>query len=294
MFKKIGFGMLVVTLLAGVVGVGAALAQESTPFKEALAEVARPALLREGSDGPECPGGPRGPGRTRGEHGDVVAEALGMTGDELRQALADGQTVAELAEARGVALEDVADALVAAHSQRIQQAVEDGRLTQEEADERIAELEARILEGLESGELGGPGGPGGPRTHDQRPRGPRGERGGVVAEALGMTGDELRQALADGQTVAELAEARGVALEDVADALVAAHSQRIQQAVEDGRLTQEEADERIAELEAHILEGLESGELSGPGGPGGMRGGPRGGGFHGPHAPEMQAPAFEG
>ena len=294
MFKKIGFGMLVVTLLAGVVSVGAVLAQEPTPFTEALAEEARSARFREGVGGCGCPGGP---GRPRGGHGDVVAEALGMTVDELREALAEGQTVAELAEAQGVALEDVADGLVADHSEQIQRAVEDGRLTQEEADERIAELEARILEELESGELGGPGGPGGPGR-------PRGGHGDVVAEALGMTVDELREALADGQTVAELVEAQGVALQDVADALVADHTEQIQRAVEDGRLTQEEADERIAELEARILEELESGELGGPGGPGGMRGGPggpgemgggpRGGGFHGPHAPEMQAPAFEG
>jgi hypothetical protein len=103
-----------------------------------------------------------------------------------------------------------------------------------------------------------------------------------------MTVDELRKALADGQTVAELAQAQDVALEDVADALVAAHAERLQQAVEDGRLTQEEADEKLVEMETNILDRLESGEfggLGGPGkcgGPGGMGGGPRGGGFRGP------------
>jgi uncharacterized protein (DUF433 family) len=145
-------------------------------------------------------------------------------------------------------------------------------------------MEENILEHLESGEPG-PGGP----------RGPRGAHGDVVAEALGMTVEELHEALKDGQTIAELAEAKGVALEDIADAVVAAQTERLQQAVENGRLTQEEADERIAQMEENILEHLESGEpgpggprdSGGPGGcecggPGGMRGGPRGGGFRGP------------
>jgi uncharacterized protein (DUF433 family) len=232
-----------------------------------------------------------------GPHGgllEIMAEALGMTVDDLREALADGQTIAELAEAQGVALEDVADALVAAHTERLQQAVKNGRLSQEEADERLAGMEADILERLESGELAGPGDPGG----FGKPGGPRGGHFGpgvhfdVLAEALSMTVDELRQALADGQTVADLAEAQGVALEDIADAMAAAHAERLQQAVEDGRLTQAEVDERLAEIEANILERLESGEFVGPGGPGkcggpgGKGGGPRGGGFHGPRYPD--------
>jgi uncharacterized protein (DUF433 family) len=240
-----------------------------------------------------------------GPHGgllEVVAGALEMTVDELRDALADGQTIADLAEAKGVALEDIADAMVAAQTEHLQQAVEDGRLTQEEADAKLAEMEADILERLESGEFAGPGGPGGPGM----PGGPRGEHFGasldVVAEALGMTVDELRDALADGQTIADLAEAKGVALEDVAAALVAAETEHLQQAVEDGRLTQEEADAKLAEMEANILEHLESGEFVGPAGPGGpggcegpggMDGGPRGGGFHGPRNPDGEAPIPE-
>jgi hypothetical protein len=124
----------------------------------------------------------------------------------------------------------------------------------------------------------------------------------IVAETLEMTTDELREALADGQTIAELAEAKGVALEDIAAALVTEHTERLQQAVENGRLTQEEADEKIAEMQVKILEQLESGEFGGPvgpgvpggcDGPGGMGGGPRGGGMHGPRSSDSEAPVSE-
>ena len=118
-----------------------------------------------------------------------------------------------------------------------------------------------------------------------------------------MTVDEVRQALADGQTVADLATAQGVALEDIAHALATAQAERLQQAVDNGRLTQEDADAKIAEMEANILEHLESGEFIGPvgpggfdgcGGPGGMGGGRWGGGFRGPRNPDSGTPVPEG
>jgi uncharacterized protein (DUF433 family) len=288
MSKKIGIGILVALVVAAV-GVGAVLAQEPTPAGETPPVDESPVE----ADGPRDGRGKRGP--MGGGLLEVVAEALGMTVDELREALADGQTVAELAGAQGVALEDVAAALAAVHAERLQRAVEDGRLTQEEAEEKLAEMKANILERLESGEFVGPGGPGGPGVPGS-PRGGRGVRRGepldVVAEALGMTVDELREALADGQTIAELAGAQGVALEDITDAMMAAHAEWLQQAEENGRLTQEEAEEKLAEMKANILESLESGEFAGLGGPGGpgMPGGPRGGRFGAGASFEVLAP----
>jgi lambda repressor-like predicted transcriptional regulator len=79
---------------------------------------------------------------------DAAAEALGLTPDELFAELHDaGKTLAEIAEEQGVDVEAVQDALNANRSesmkQAIQQAVEEGRLSQEQAD--------WLLEGLEKG-----------------------------------------------------------------------------------------------------------------------------------------------
>lgn len=90
----------------------------------------------------------RGHGRGFG-HGpgfavDAAAEALGVTEDELRTELRDGQSLADVAEQEGVALDTLTDALVAAAQERLDAAVADGRLTQEQADARKAELAERI------------------------------------------------------------------------------------------------------------------------------------------------------
>ena len=66
--------------------------------------------------------------------------AIGIEVDALREALRNGQTIAEVAEANGVEVQAVVDALVADAIARIDEAVANGRLTQEEADEKKAEL----------------------------------------------------------------------------------------------------------------------------------------------------------
>lgn len=95
---------------------------------------------------------------------EAAAQALDMTTDELSAALNDGKTLQELADAAGVELQTVQEAIQAAHEtemrDRIQQAVDDGTITQEKAD--------WLLEGLDKGFLDGPGfgfGFGGPRGH---------------------------------------------------------------------------------------------------------------------------------
>ena len=55
-----------------------------------------------------------------------------------------------------------------AQQERIDQAVEDGDLTQEQADERLADLEERVTERVNSDDWGhrGPGGRGGRDDED--------------------------------------------------------------------------------------------------------------------------------
>jgi hypothetical protein len=90
-----------------------------------------------------------------------------------------------------------------------------------------------------------------------------------------MTTDELSTALQSGKTLEQLAQDANVDLQAVKDAIQAAHATemrtRIQQAVTDGTITQENAD--------WLLEGLDKGFIGVPGAFG------FGHGFGGPHGP---------
>jgi hypothetical protein len=119
------------------------------------------------------PGGHRGfggPGKVIGAGLDVVATTLGITEDEVRTALENGQSIADLAVSKGKTAQDVIDAIVAEATTRINTAVTDGKLTQERADELIANLTTGVTALVNRTQpLGGPGlglpGFGGPRHH---------------------------------------------------------------------------------------------------------------------------------
>jgi hypothetical protein len=93
------------------------------------------------ADRPPC--GPGGPG-ARGRHLEAAAEAIGIEPDALRAELEDGKTLAEVAQAHGVEVQALVDALVADANEHLDEAVANGRLTQEEADEKKANLQERI------------------------------------------------------------------------------------------------------------------------------------------------------
>ena len=86
-------------------------------------------------------GGHRGgPGGLIGEGLDVVATTLGITPDEVRTALENGQSLADLAVSKGKTAQDVIDAVVAEATTKINAQVTDGHLTQAQADQLIAGL----------------------------------------------------------------------------------------------------------------------------------------------------------
>jgi urease gamma subunit len=109
---------------------------------------------------PDFPDGPKmGPGFGFGRHGslDSVAEALGITTDELRADLRNGQSVADIAKAKKVDLDTIVDALVRDATEKLDQAVQDERLTQDQADKITADLKARITDFVNGDRPDGPG-----------------------------------------------------------------------------------------------------------------------------------------
>ncbi|HSK53806.1 MAG TPA: hypothetical protein VK908_01000 [Jiangellales bacterium] len=104
--------------------------------------------------------GPGGHGMMLGRGLDTAADALGVTDAELRSALEEGMSIADVAEDQGVDVQEVVDALVAAATERLDQAVEDGRLEEDRAEEIKAALPQRVAAMVEREGLPGRGGRG--------------------------------------------------------------------------------------------------------------------------------------
>ena len=141
----------------------------------------------------------------------------------------------------------------------LQSLVDDGTITAEQADAVTARLVENRPERGGRGEGRGEGGGEG-----------RGEGGGpgmfgrgVASEALtdllGLDAQELRQQLRDGATLAEIATTQGVEPQAVIDELVAELTERVDNAVEDGRIDQTEADQKLADAEAKITDMVNNG-----------------------------------
>jgi hypothetical protein len=82
--------------------------------------------------------------RVFGDVFDAAAKALGMSTDDLRAALRDGKSIADIAKDKQVDTSKVVDAVVAAVRADLDQAVKDGKLTQAQADEKLQNLQSRI------------------------------------------------------------------------------------------------------------------------------------------------------
>ena len=145
--------------------------------------------------------------------------------------------------------------------------VDNGTITQSQADAVVAAL---IANGPKDGMRGGKGGPG----------------LDVAAQALGMTVDELHTALDGGQTLAQVAESKGVSVQVLTDALVASHTNHINEDLAAGKIDQAKADELLANVNQHVTD-----EINGVRPQGAPQGGPQGGRGHGPQG---QAPAQQG
>lgn len=91
-----------------------------------------------------------GPHGRRGMGLSAAAGALGMTEDELKAALKDDKTIAQVAEDRKVDVKTVIDAMVADATKHIDAAVADGKLTKERADELKADLTQRVTDMVNS------------------------------------------------------------------------------------------------------------------------------------------------
>jgi ribosomal protein L15 len=114
----------------------------------------------------------------------AIAAELDMTYAELNTAVQNGQTVAQLAEANGVSLDELKSAAKNAHQTALADLVEQGVLTQEQADWMLDHMNDMPMFNLDQGF--GPGmmrqgrgmmgghGPGGMMHNRQPPAGPQG------------------------------------------------------------------------------------------------------------------------
>ena len=100
----------------------------------------------EGTEGDDDDGGRGGCGGGKYLIKEAAAEVLGISEDDLIAGLQDGQSLAQIAEAQGMTVEDFRAALLESVTADLQAKLDAGDITQEQFDEKVAELNANIDE----------------------------------------------------------------------------------------------------------------------------------------------------
>lgn len=184
----------------------------------------------------------------------AIVQASGLDREVFGQGFQDGQTVREALEANGLDPDTVVSDALGIIQDRVDRAVQNGTIDSNRADEIMANAEERLNNLLDTTPQPHPGpGPGHHR------RGPAFAALGAAADAIGITPQELRDALANGQTVADVAESHGVDVQEVIDAILQPAFDRIDNAVENGRLTADEAETKKAELTDRVTDLVNNG-----------------------------------
>ena len=180
-----------------------------------------------------------------GAAGAIAASGIFSPNEESKAVIDDA------ASQLGVEPSELSDALKQALKNRLDEAFDDGRLTQEQADELKARIDADdypLLFGR-----GGHRGLGGFGRHGHF------ELLATAASFLGMSEAELREGIRD-KTLAEIAKEQGKTAASLVQHLVAIQTKRIDEAVADGGLSEEQAAELKADL-TERMEALVDGEL---------------------------------
>lgn len=187
----------------------------------------------------------------------VIGTGAAVAADRLSPTEESDAAVADAAKQLGVTSAKLEAALQQALENRVDAAVEAGRLTEAQG----AELKERIA----AGQL--------PLVALGHGKGGHGHRGMVdvaaAASYLGVTEAELRESLRDGDTLAEIAQAEGKTRAGLIDAMVAAAKADLDEKVAEGRLTAEQRVTILERLDERIADAVdrEPGARGGHGGP---------------------------
>lgn len=179
-----------------------------------------------------------------------ITEATGMDAQSIIQEIRDGSTLADVIAENGSSVDEIVASAMAMSTERVNGWVENGRITQEQADEILAGLEQFYTDVL-NGDVEFPR-----RDRDNRDRGLGILR--KIAEDTGLTAQELLPQLRDGVTPAQILTDNGINVDTFIDDLLVNTEERLATAVENARITQEQADERLTTIRTTLTDRLNS------------------------------------
>ncbi|MEK3741636.1 hypothetical protein NST23_02840 [Brevibacillus sp. FSL K6-0770] len=249
MFSKAKLGMLLGTMAAvlSIGSLGSAFAADTTQTQAQAQKLEKPSEVKFAFGGKMNHHGGGIKGVSFKENTELLS-LLKLDADKLAEELKAGKSLAAVAEAQGVSVDDLVSLLVEQQEAKLKEAVTAGKLTQEQVDKMNENAAERVKEMVQN-------------THQDRGPGKGFGFGGgfdkneELLSLLKLDADKLGEELKAGKSLAAVAEAQGVSVDDLVSLLVEQQEAKLKEAVTAGKLTQEQADkmnenaaERVKEM----------------------------------------------
>ncbi len=222
MFKKLFLGLMIAGVLVGGVVTS---------------------VSAYGQNPPVCPTEP------------VALDVLGMTADELRAEIRSGKTILEIFTEKGLDYETYTEQWLADHEACLAEAVAAGDLTEEQAETLQERLQEKVADGFLFNQNQRIGIAMGSYIRFRAEKIWEGGNGliGQILDKLEITLDDLKARISGGETLEEIAEEAGIDLNAIQEERIQAQLEKVDQALADGKITEEQAD-RIRERLNNQLE----------------------------------------
>jgi ribosomal protein S20 len=171
---------------------------------------------------------------------DAAAKALGLSASDLRSQLRSGTSLKDIAAAKNVDFAKVQSAMSDAVKPQLDQAVQSGSLSATQAADWLAKLTSGDAPAKTAGSQ---------RTGGHHGHGKLFKAGmDAAAKALGVSSSDLMSQLRSGTSLKDIAAAKNVDLAKVQSAISDAVKPQLDQAVQGGRLSSDQAAALLARL----------------------------------------------
>lgn len=175
--------------------------------------------------------------KKKGFHEPKLFKDLGLTGQDIENARKSGKTIFDLAKEKGYTEAQVRDMIIKENTEAINKAVADGKLTKEQAEKRLSSLKEYVAKW--DGTI--------------KEHGFHGRMGmDKTFQRLGLSKEYIINAEKSGKSIFEIAKTKGFTEEQVKNMIIQDRAEAINKAVTDGRITKEEANDRISKMKERI------------------------------------------
>ncbi|WP_067936877.1 hypothetical protein [Alicyclobacillus kakegawensis] len=167
-----------------------------------------------------------------------IAKILGIDINTLKADLKSGQTLAQIAQSKGISEQTLISKLEVDFKQYLNQAVQNGKLTANKEQAIIQKFDSNVQKLVEHKFTAHPA--------------KRAQALKAIAQILGVSEQTLLQDLKNGQSIAQVAESKGISVDSLVSQLTAKVKAHLDQAVQNGKLTSNKEQQILNNLQKRL------------------------------------------